>query len=166
MLLVLAHPVVEPMILIRLNCCWPTLDRYTEQQRGVSTGSLAQALIYQWVACTKRVHLQVGLAASMCTGMISLSAPPAAAQRTPITLALALDISGSMSLMCQPGVSTVNKLDLCKNTVKFLIQQLRDDDTVSLVTFHAAVRTLPYSAALRHYSTVFNPLLPLFPHSL
>lgn len=64
-----------------------------------------------------------------------------AADRKPAALTFVIDVSGSMA---DPG-----KLDLAKSSLKTLTQQLRDTDTVAIVTYseQATVRLEPTKAA-------------------
>jgi len=85
----------------------------------------------------KQKHAEIGLDSDVyksTTGptnqyvaTITASPSPSTTSRQPVSISVALDTSGSMS--------SSNKLNLCKKTLLVLIEELKPDDTISLVTF-------------------------------
>lgn len=71
--------------------------------------------------------LRVGLATRA-------ESPQAAARRAPAALTFVIDVSGSMA---EPG-----RLDLVKSSLKAAVGRLRDQDSLSLVTFSNEARTV------------------------
>ncbi|MEU6012538.1 von Willebrand factor type A domain-containing protein [Streptomyces sp. NPDC047515] len=72
---------------------------------------------------------------------LATRAAPARAERPPAALTFVVDISGSMA---EPG-----RLDLVKKSLGILTDELRDDDSVSLVTFSDKATTLLPMTRLR-----------------
>lgn len=64
---------------------------------------------------------------------LATRAAPSSSERPPAALTFVIDISGSMG---EPG-----RLDLAKKSLKILTDELRDDDSVSLVTFSDEAET-------------------------
>ncbi|MEV6163420.1 von Willebrand factor type A domain-containing protein [Streptomyces sp. NPDC052052] len=74
---------------------------------------------------------------------LATRAAPARDERPPAALTFVVDISGSMA---EPG-----RLDLVKKSLGILTDELRDDDSISLVTFSDEARTLLPMTRLRDH---------------
>ncbi|MFE3899833.1 von Willebrand factor type A domain-containing protein [Streptomyces sp. NPDC059153] len=74
---------------------------------------------------------------------LATRAAPARDERPPAALTFVVDISGSMA---EPG-----RLDLVKKSLGILTDELRDDDSISLVTFSDEAKTLLPMTRLRDH---------------
>ncbi|MFC9619179.1 von Willebrand factor type A domain-containing protein [Streptomyces sp. NPDC056930] len=74
---------------------------------------------------------------------LATRAAPARDERPPTALTFVVDISGSMA---EPG-----RLDLVKKSLGILTDELRDDDSISLVTFSDEAKTLLPMTRLRDH---------------
>lgn len=74
---------------------------------------------------------------------LATRAAPARGERPPAALTFVVDISGSMA--------ETGRLDLVKKSLDILTDELRDDDSVSLVTFSDEARTLLPMTRLRDH---------------
>lgn len=68
--------------------------------------------------------------------MVSIKAPESLQKRTPISLALVLDVSGSMSTSTDSGQS---KLEAVKDVAAKVVRNLTADDELTLITFSTEV---------------------------
>lgn len=71
--------------------------------------------------------------------MVSLQAPESETKRTPISLALVLDRSGSMSGRTD---SNQSKMDAVKDVAAKIVRNLTEDDELTLIAFSSGVETL------------------------
>lgn len=86
------------------------------------------------------------------------------AKRVPVQLVLVLDVSGSMAELCSGSSNT--KIEVMKIIAKKMVNYLRDEDKVSIVTFDSSAKTVVSKMPGKDKESILSRINSMHPGSM